>query len=321
MKFKVEPTVVVQDLESSEDPITPADIQCLDKALEELNDLLVLRENIEKYGITEQVMDLVGGTLESMNIRIDNADACLEGIGESISNGVKTVFAFMRKIIDKIIQFITDCLNRRDAQERKELEQKLKELEKVPVEERISCTGIPEKQPLQHCISIGKTCNSTHNWTGENSRNVDEMLRMGKDVFQRTDSGSIEFLESFTKSISEEDTRNFKEKKYSDFWDVAATCGGATGALSTIKKGLETTQKEIDTLEKKTHALIAKDPDAKKMLDDKRVYLVGLGKLSSVLARIDRSDLLYEKKVFAARNNPKDKMIADGVEKRLNENK
>jgi len=321
MKFKVESNVVVQDLASSEDPITSADIQCLDKALEDLSDLLVLRENIEKYGITEQVMDLIGGTLESMNIRIDNADACLEGIGESISNGVKTVFAFMRKIIDKIIQFITDCFNRRDAQERKELERKLKELEKVPVEERIPCTGIPEKQPLEHCIMIGKTCNTTHNWTGENSRSVDEILRFGKDVFQLTDSGSIEFLESFTKSISEEDTRNFKEKKYSEFWDVAATCSGVTGALSMIKKGLETTQKEIDTLEKKTHALIAKDPDAKKMLDDKRVYLVGLGKLSSVLARIDRSDLLYEKKVFAARNNPKDKMVADGVEKRLNENK
>ena len=321
MKFKVEQNVAVADQTSSEDPITSADIQCLDKALEELNDLLVLRENIEKYGITEQVMDLIGGTLESMNIRTDNADACLEGIGESISNGVKTVFAFMRKIIDKIIQFITDCFNRRDAQERKELEQKLKELEKVPVEERIPCTGIPEKQPLQQCIMIGKTCNTTHNWTGENSRSVDEMLRFGKDVFQLTDSGSIEFLESFTKSISEEDTRNFKEKKYSEFWDVAAACSGVTGALSTIKKGLETTQNEIDTLEKKTHALIAKNPDAKKMLDDKRVYLVGLGKLSSVLARIDRSDLLYEKKVFAARNNPKDKMVADGVEKRLNENK
>lgn len=321
MKFKVEPNVSVVDQTPPEDPITSADIQCLDKALEELSDLLVLRENIEKYGITEQVMDLIGGTLESMNIRTDNADACLEGIGESISNGVKTVFAFMRKIIDKIIQFITDCFNRRDAQERKELERKLKELEKVPVEERIPCTGIPEKEPLQHCIMIGKTCNTTHNWTGENSRSVDEMLRFGKDVFQLTDSGSIEFLESFTKSISEEDTRNFKEKKYSEFWDVAATCGGVTVALSTIKKGLETTQKEIDTLEKKTHALIVKNPDAKKMLDDKRVYLVGLGKLSSVLARIDRSDLLYEKKVFAARNNPKDKMLADGVEKRLNENK
>ena len=104
MKFKLESKstvqdLVVEDIASVEALMNTLDTSSLDQAFEELSDLQMLQQNIEKFGITEPVMDLVGGTLQGMNIRIDDKDACLEGLVQSIAEIMKTV-------IDKIIEFI-----------------------------------------------------------------------------------------------------------------------------------------------------------------------------------------------------------------------
>ena len=321
MKFKVEQNAaVVQGLSTTEELDLSSEIKDLDRAMEELSDFIALQENIETYGITEPVMDLIGGTLESMSIRTDDKDACLEGIGQAIATGAKAVFDFMRKIIRKIVEFITGFFNKRSAKEREELEKKLKETKKVPTEDDIPCTGLPEKKPMEQCLMVAHQSRTpSHNWTGANDRNVDAFLRYGSQVFYKTDSGSLEFLESFIKSMSEEDKRNYKEKKYSEFADISLTTGHANKGMLDIKHGLEAKEKEIESLEQKADSILFKKPETKENLADKRIVLVTLGKLTPILARIDRANLSYEKKMLDVRNKPTDQWRREHIERREKE--
>ena len=110
MKFKLESNstvqdLVVEDIASVEALMNTLDTSSLDQAFEELNDLQMLQQNIEKFGITEPVMDLVGGTLQSMNIRIDDKDACLEDLKETAKKvGIK-IWEIVLKIFEKIMEF------------------------------------------------------------------------------------------------------------------------------------------------------------------------------------------------------------------------
>lgn len=79
----------------------------LEEAVEHLDDLEILYNNIEKFGITEPVMHLVGGTLESMGVSITEKEACLEGLKEGLKEAGKRVWEVIVKIFTKIIEFIT----------------------------------------------------------------------------------------------------------------------------------------------------------------------------------------------------------------------
>lgn len=79
----------------------------LEEAVEHLEDLTILEQNISKYGVTEPVMHLVGGTLESWSIDISNKEACLEGIGDKLKEAGKKVWEIIVKIFERIIEFLT----------------------------------------------------------------------------------------------------------------------------------------------------------------------------------------------------------------------
>lgn len=79
----------------------------LEEAVEHLEDLTILEQNISKYGVTEPVMHLVGGTLESWSIDISNKEACLEGIGDKLKEAGKKVWEVIVKIYEKIVEVIT----------------------------------------------------------------------------------------------------------------------------------------------------------------------------------------------------------------------
>lgn len=111
MKFKLESNstvqdLVVEDIASVEALMNALDTSSLDQAFEELNDLQMLQQNIEKFGITEPVMDLVGGTLQSMNIHIDDKDACLEDLKETAKQVGKKIWEIVLKIFRKIMEFL-----------------------------------------------------------------------------------------------------------------------------------------------------------------------------------------------------------------------
>lgn len=79
----------------------------LEEVIEHLDDLEILYNNIEKFGITEPVMHLVGGTLESMGVSITEKEACLEGLKEGLKEAGKRVWEAIVKIFTKIIELIT----------------------------------------------------------------------------------------------------------------------------------------------------------------------------------------------------------------------
>lgn len=79
----------------------------LEEAIEHLDDLEILYNNIERFGITEPVMHLVGGTLESMGVSITEKAECLEGLKEGLKEAGKRVWEVIVKIFTKIIELIT----------------------------------------------------------------------------------------------------------------------------------------------------------------------------------------------------------------------
>jgi hypothetical protein len=109
MKFKsnnvnnVSPVCIDDILEDMEGVMS----MDLEEAVEHLDDLEILYNNIEKFGITEPVMHLVGGTLESMGVSITEKAACLEGLKEGLKEAGKRVWEVIVKIFTKIIELIT----------------------------------------------------------------------------------------------------------------------------------------------------------------------------------------------------------------------
>lgn len=103
----------------------------LEEAVEHLDDLEILYNNIERFGITEPVMHLVGGTLESMGVSITEKEACLEGLKEGLKEAGKRVWEAIVKIFTKIIELITgdraETLQKRCEQLLKEPDVKIKE--------------------------------------------------------------------------------------------------------------------------------------------------------------------------------------------------
>ena len=112
MKFKSNTPVTAQDLELAEVQFESLDFTEMDKAQELLEDLTVLNQNIEKFGITEPVMHLVGGTLEAMDISIASKEACLEGLGDKMKEAGKKIWEFIINLFKKIRDFVKAWLDK-----------------------------------------------------------------------------------------------------------------------------------------------------------------------------------------------------------------
>lgn len=115
----------------------------LEEAVEHLEDLTILEQNISKYGVTEPVMHLVGGTLESMSISIADKESCLEGLKEGLKEAGKKVWEVIVKIYEKIRDYIKGILDRYNKKRIDALKAKVKGME---LDADIDVTGlIPAK--------------------------------------------------------------------------------------------------------------------------------------------------------------------------------
>lgn len=119
----------------------------LEQAVEHLDDLEILHANIEKYGITEPVMHLVGGTLESMSISITDKESCLEGLKEGLKEAGKKVWEVIVKIYEKIVEVITGDKFFRLERHLKDLGTKRNIMSKKVVSECVM-SGIIDKKHL-----------------------------------------------------------------------------------------------------------------------------------------------------------------------------
>lgn len=146
MKFKSNVKVTQEAPVNFEDLIQDMDNVLnmeLEEAVEHLEDLTILEQNISKYGVTEPVMHLVGGTLESWSIDISNKEACLEGIGDKLKEAGKKVWEVIVKIYEKIRDYIKGMLDRYNKKRIDALKAKVKGME---LDADIDVTGlIPAK--------------------------------------------------------------------------------------------------------------------------------------------------------------------------------
>lgn len=126
MKFAVKSKQITpSDLKDLDVKVTNIDFADLDDAQETLNELIHLEQNITKYGCSDPVMDLIGGTLESWSISIHDKEACLEGLGEKIANAAKAVWKFIAELIGKIIEIVKNFFNKH-----REVEKHVDEIDK-----------------------------------------------------------------------------------------------------------------------------------------------------------------------------------------------
>lgn len=90
--------------------LDPTDVVSAEAFLEDLHHL---EDNIERFGITEPVMHLIGGTLQEWDICITDKEKCLEGLGETIGKAAHAVFDAIRKFIKKIVTFIAELFGKK----------------------------------------------------------------------------------------------------------------------------------------------------------------------------------------------------------------
>ena len=144
MKFKSNTPVSAHDIESIEIAFESLDFTEMEQAQELLEDLTVLNQNIEKFGITEPVMHLVGGTLEAMDISIASKEACLEGLGDKIKEGAKKVWEMIIKVYERIRDYIKGLIGKFNKEKFNELKDKFKG-QKVDTNEIDATNLIPSK--------------------------------------------------------------------------------------------------------------------------------------------------------------------------------
>lgn len=177
----------------------------LEEAVEHLEDLTILEQNISKYGVTEPVMHLVGGTLESWSIDISNKEACLEGLGDKIKEGAKKVWEVIVKIYEKIRDYIKGMIAKFNKEKFNELKDKFKG-QKVDTNAIDATNLIPAKYiKLIHEFASEVEKNVGHDaalW----ARAYPELLTIG-------DGGAIEVNEKFDADVRD---AKFSTKGYSD---------------------------------------------------------------------------------------------------------
>ena len=260
------------------------------EAAENLDDLVLLHANIEKYGITEPVMDLIGGTLESWNISIQNKEACLEGLGEKLKEGSKKVWEFIKQLVDKIITFIKGIINKHDP---KKAEENATEAGKKPAQfgVGVKCTGIPTKTVLTDLIGV---CDDLDKDANVNPKIIADTYKL---IFTLNDAGSLDIAEELQKSLSSEDERDFKGKGYSKASEVIKMAGSdVLKALKQAEGVCEFLKKDIANQEK-----AANDPETnQRFIAKKRIALTAMGKVIPILNRVFTAQDRYYKACVAA---------------------
>lgn len=160
----------------------------LEEAVEHLEDLTILEQNISKYGVTEPVMHLVGGTLESWSIDISNKEACLEGIGDKLKEAGKKVWEMILKIFAKVRDYIKGFMSKFGKEKLVELEKEVKG-EKVDLKE-IKAGGLV---PSKYIDAICKVAASMD----RNVKGAAEWDEKAPMLFERNQLGEISIAGKF----------------------------------------------------------------------------------------------------------------------------
>lgn len=176
----------------------------LEEAVEHLEDLTILEQNISKYGVTEPVMHLVGGTLESWSIDISNKEACLEGIGDKLKEAGEKVWEMILKIFEKVKEYIKKFMSKFSKDKLVKLEEEVKG-EKADNKET-NATGLI---PASYIDPICKVAASMD----RNVKGAAEWDEKAPKLFERNEAGNIGLARKFMEEIGDD---NLASKGYSD---------------------------------------------------------------------------------------------------------
>ena len=205
----------------------------LEEAVEHLEDLTILEQNISKYGVTEPVMHLVGGTLESWSIDISNKEACLEGIGDKLKEAGKKVWEMIIKIYKKIRDYIKGMMAKFNKEKFNELKDKFKG-QKVETVKLDATDLIPAKY-----VKL------IHEFASEVERDVGHdaelWARVYPELFTIGDGGAIEVNEKF--DTAARDAR-FGTKGYSDLSKMFEINAGFMDCMRKIDEAAEFCESE-----------------------------------------------------------------------------
>lgn len=221
MKFKSNTPVTAQDLELAEVQFESLDFTEMDKAQELLEDLTVLNQNIEKFGITEPVMHLVGGTLEAMDISIASKEACLEGLGDKMKEAGKKIWEFIINLFKKIRDFVKAWL---DKGAKKSIEVYNGVKEKFS---NVNAEGLLPKDAISKVKEFARTAPNTVKNTSI------DIANSAKGLFERGVDGAI----SVGKSVKDAITGVFANKKgYTDKDELARETIGLIEQMESLQK-------------------------------------------------------------------------------------
>lgn len=83
------------------------DMAALESLEEKADDLIAVQQNIEKYGVTAAVVDLVGPAMEEYGVKLTTADASMEGIKETLINTLETIIRMIKELFDKMFDQVS----------------------------------------------------------------------------------------------------------------------------------------------------------------------------------------------------------------------
>lgn len=211
-----------------------------DKAVEHLEDLVILEQNIEKYGVTEPVMHLIGGTLESWSIDISNKEACLEGLGDKVKEAAIAAYEFVKKIIDKIIAAIKKIFEVYTGKRLADAEAKLRRAKSYG--KGTSTYGIPDKKSMERLISGAKLFDLIVD------DKPDLMAIYHLDVIKKTQDGVYKLDESIERSMHS--SGSFDEKGYASPVEIVQLGRKLGTYLQRGQANIEKLKKRLDEIEK-----------------------------------------------------------------------
>lgn len=114
MRFILESRQIVpQDIINLNEKMLDIDWSDYSQLDEQLNDLLALEQNFQKFGMTDAVMELVGPSLEAWNIKLDSIDACMESMWDKVKEVSKKIWDAIVAAIHRIGQFFKGLFDRR----------------------------------------------------------------------------------------------------------------------------------------------------------------------------------------------------------------
>lgn len=212
----------------------------LEEAVEHLDDLEILYNNIERFGITEPVMHLVGGTLESWSIDISNKEVCLEGLGDKIKEAAAAAYEFIKKIIDKIIAAINKIFETYTGRRLADAEAKLRRIKSYG--KRTSTYGIPDKKSMERLISSAKFFDLIVD------DKPDLMAIYHLDVIKKAQDGTYKLDERIEQSMNA--SGSFELKGYTSPVEIVQLGRKLGTYLQKGRDNIEKLKKRLDEIEK-----------------------------------------------------------------------